>query len=169
MKKLILFLLILLSVNLVFAQRKVGSVATPYSITGWDAPYGVTPTHGFYIFTLMTNPGGYINLNTLHYSQLFDSLIVFTDLKQLWIVNDTLHFSDTLSYQGAFDTTSQYDTVIVPGADSLDVAVISIREDIPTANDILSIKIIDNAIIAQRPASGTSGLKYNWIWIRKYQ
>jgi hypothetical protein len=155
-------------VNQLRAQGNIGDITSPYSTTGWDAPADSTKYYKLFIFTLLTNPGGWRNLNTALIDSLLNELVVFTDPKQLWIVNDTLHFSDTLSYQGAFDTTSQYDTVIVPGADSLDVAVISIREDIPTANDILSVKIIDNAIIAQRPASGTSGLKYNVIWLRRY-
>ena len=166
MKKLVLIFILICSVS--FAQRKVGDITTPYSITGWDAPADTTQYYNLFIFALMTNPGGYLNLNWVAIDSLFNELVVFTDGKQLWIVNDTLRFSDTLSYQGAFTGTAQYDTTVVPGADSNDVVVVSIRESIPTANDILSIKIIDNAIITQRPASGTSGLKYNWIWIRKY-
>jgi hypothetical protein len=168
MKKTLIIIILFCSIS-VFAQRKVGSVATPYSTTGWDLPADSTTYYNLFVSTLMTNPGGYLNLNWVKIDSLLNELIVLTDLKQLWIVNDSLRFSDSLSWHGQFSTTSQYDTTVVPGADSLDVVVVSVRENIPSANDLLSVKVITDTVIVQRPASGTSGLKYNCIWIRKYQ
>jgi len=166
MKSLIFILLICLS-TLSFAQvRKTGSLASPYSISGWDAPIDSTTYYKLKIFQLLTNPGGWINRNTREIDSLFNALIVLTDTKQLIINNDSLVFSDTLSHQSAFSTTDTVDTVSVPGIDSLDVVVISAREVNPQA--YLWVQVKNNMIIVNRSAGTVSGLKYNWIWIRKY-
>lgn len=164
-----MFFLLLISITQIKAQGNIGDITSPYSTTGWDAPVDSTKYYNLFIFTLLTNPGGWRNLNTVIIDSLFNELVVFTDKKQLWIEDDTLHFSDTLSFQGSFSGTAQYDTTVIPGVDSLDIVVACVREAIPTANDILGVKIISNKVIVQRAASGTSGLKYNCIWIRKYQ
>lgn len=163
MKKL-LFILILLT-ELIYGQ---GTTVTPYDTTGWSAPWGYTQYYRFYIFTLLTNPGGRGNLNTRKIDSLFNKLIVFTDTTQLSINNDTLKISDYATGHGVFDTTAQTDTVTVTGIDSSDVVVVTVREQAPGANDLLGVKVIAGKFIVMRPSSGTSGLKYNWYWIRKY-
>lgn len=146
-----------------------GDVTSPYSTTGWDAPYGYTTHYGLPIYTLLSNPGGWINKSQKAVDSLLYALVVYTDQKQLYIRSDTLVISDSLSFQGAFTGTAQYDTTVVPGADSLDVVCATAREAVLTANDLLSVYVKQDTVIVARPASGTSGLKYNAIWIRKYQ
>jgi hypothetical protein len=169
MKSLIFILLICLS-TLSFAQvRKTGSLASPYSISGWDAPIDSTTYYKLKIFQLLTNPGGWINRNTREIDSLFNALVVFVDSLQMTIKDDTLKFSPYMSGQNAFSTTAETDTVNINGIDSLDIVTVSPREATPTANDILGVTVLTNKIVVSRPAAGTSGLKYNWIWIRKYQ
>ena len=165
MKKILLMLLI--AVSFAYGQKK-GSTATPYSVDGWDSPADSTEYYNLAIFQLLSNPGGWINRNTRAIDSLFNALVVFIDTSQLALQDDTLRFSNYMSGQGQFNDDAQYDTVNVIGIDSLDVVTVSAREAVLTANDLLSVKIVDDKIIIQRPASGTSGLKYNWIWIRKY-
>lgn len=145
-----------------------GSTATPYSIEGWDAPVDSTQYYNLFIFSLMSNPGGWLSLNTVKIDSLLNALVVFTDTSQMQIENDILRFSDYMSGHNSFNNDVQYDTVEVIGMDSLDVVIVSAREAVLTANDLLSVKVEDGQFIVQRPASGTSNLKYNWVWIKKY-
>lgn len=163
MKKTILIFLLFLMVSQIKAQ---GDVSSPYSTAGWDPPVATTQYYNLFIFTLLTNPGGWRNLNTVKIDSLFNALVVFTDKKQLWISNDTLHFSDSLSYQGVFATTDTVDSVAVPGADSNDIAIVSAREANPQA--YLWVQLKNNLAIVNRSAGTVSGLKYNFIWIRRY-
>ena len=165
MKKILLMLLI--AVSFAYGQKK-GSTATPYSVDGWDSPADSTEYYNLAIFQLLSNPGGWVNRNTKAIDSLFNALIVYTDTSQMIVEDEQLRFSNYMSGHGQFDGDVQYDTVSVIGVDSLDVITVTAREAILTANDLLSIKVEDNKIIIQRPASGTSGLKYNWVWIRKY-
>ena len=165
MKKLIIILFFAAST---FLQAQ-GSTTTPYDTLGWDPPTAFTTWYSLRIFELLSNPGGGYNRNMRDIDSLLYELVVYTDSKNLWIENDTLKFSDSTSGMSAFTLQEQYDTVLVPGLDSLDVVVVSPRESVPGANDILGAKCLPDTLICQRPASGTSGLKWNWIWIRKYQ
>lgn len=164
---LLIFILVLIGSG-TSAQTKKGSTATPYSTLGWDAPVEYSQYYGLYIYRLLSNPGGWVNKQTVRIDSLFNELIVFTDTTQLNIQNDTLRISNYAAGQNSFSGTAQYDTTLVSGIDSLDVVVVSVRESIPTANDLLGVKVIAGKIIVMRPSSGTSGLKYNWYWIRKY-
>lgn len=160
----IVLILILFNVG-VQAQ---GSVVTPYDSVGWDAAAEYTSHYGLRIFELLSNPGGLPNRNMRDIDSLMYELVVYTDSVQLEIENDTLKFSNSMSGMSAFTGTEQYDTVLVSGLDSSDVVVVSPRENVPGANDILGARCLTDTLICQRPASGTSGLKWNWIWIRKY-
>lgn len=110
------------------------------------------------------------------------SLIVYTDTLQFEMVYDSVivydsvypaetplvfKFSRYMSAIDSFSTTSQTDTISITGIDSADVMVVS-----PIyphgANDILSVELKADKAVIHRLASGTSGLKYNWIWIRKF-
>ena len=165
MKKLIIILFFAASI---FLQAQ-GSTTTPYDTLGWDAPTAFTTWYSLRIFELLSNPGGGYNRNMRDIDSLLYELVVYTDSKNLWIENDTLKFSDSTSGQSAFTLQEQYDTVAIAGIDSNDVVVVSPREAVPGANDILGVTVQSGQIICNRPASGTSGLKWNWIWIRKYQ
>jgi hypothetical protein len=166
MKKLIVFFLIIVSIS--FGQvRKTGDISTPFSTLGWDAPHSFSSYYGLPFYRLLSNPGGWINISQRMIDSLFNKLIVFTDVTQLCIRNDTLVFSDSLSYQGSFSTTDTTDTVFVNGMDSLDVVVICARETDPKA--YLWTEVITGGVVANRSSGTVSGLKYNWIYIKRYQ
>ena len=148
-----------------FAQ---GSITTPFDTTGWDAPASYTDWYGLRIYNILSNPGGGYSRNMRDVDSLLYELVVYTDNSQLWIQNDTLKMSDSLSGMAAFTSTDQYDTVTVNGLDSNDVVIVTVREAIPAAEDRLGVFLSANTLIVGRAASGTSGLKYNWVWIRKY-
>ena len=164
MKK--IFFLVIVCSTLIFSQ---GLTRTPYDSVGWSLPAGYTPYYGLYIFNLLSNPGGRINLNTQKIDSLLHALIVYTDTKNLIIRNDTLIISDTASGIHAFTSTNNVDSVAIVGFDSLDVLIASPMEAAYNVNDILFIEKRTGYFKVWRNSGGSSGLKYNWIWIRKYQ
>ena len=146
-----------------------GSTLTPYSTDGWDNPIEYSTYYHLPIYRLLSNPGGWININTRKIDSLFHATIVFTDSTQLQIRNDTLIHSTFMSGQNSFVGTAQTDTVFISEIDSFDVFTVTPRENIPNANDVISVKVLNGKAVLQRLANGTADLKYNWIWIRKYQ
>ena len=166
MKKYFLLLFMILCVYNVFPQ---GLTTTPEDTVNWDLPAGYTNHYGLYIFKLLSNPGGRINLNTEHVDSLLYSLIVFTDTKQMIIKNDTLVMSDTLSGTHSFTSTNAYDSVAIPGMDSLDVIMVTPINNAYNVNDILSVwERTGYFLVYRNSTGGTSGLKYNYIWIKRY-
>ena len=100
MKKILAVMMLL--VGLSFGQYN------PYSTSGWDLPYSFTgdtlaspiwsSSKGYYglgVFTLGSNPGGWLNRNFWKVDSLMESLVVYTDTTQLAIINDTLRFNAT--------------------------------------------------------------------------
>jgi len=164
MKK-ILFIIVLFT-GLMFPQ---GLTRSLFDTTGWSLPGGYSQYYNLYYYTLLSNPGGRINLNTKKLDSLLHALIVFTDTKQLYIRNDTLVISDTASGIHAFTSTDSVDSVAIAGFDSLDVLVASPMKAAYNVNDILFIEKRTGYFKVWRNSGGSSGLKYNWIWIRKYQ
>ena len=98
---------------------------------------------------------------------LFYALVVYTKTNQMAIVNDTLVFSDSLSGIASFTGTDVVDTIAIRGLRTIDVMVVSARDVIPTANDNLGVYVATDTAYIKRNAAGTSGLTYNWIWIKK--
>lgn len=165
MNRFLAIIVIFLMTMPVLAQ--VGDTDTPYATNGWDAPEAYSTYYNLPIYRLLSNPGGWININQRMVDSLFNALVVYTDTNQLYIENDTLKFSSNISGMDAFTTTAEYDTVVISGIDSLDVVIVSSREVVPSANDRLGVFLKSDTLIVGRPASGTSGLKYNWIWVSK--
>lgn len=108
------------------------------------------------------------------------SLIVFTDTLQHVIVYDTnitdthltFKISNYATGSAAFTTTATTCTLTIVGADSLsengDVFLLQ-PYGITNANDVLGYSVLNNnQIVVNRPASGTSDLKFKWRWIRRY-
>jgi hypothetical protein len=166
MKKL-LFVFVLLSASL-YAQSKVGTTFTPYDTTGWNPPQDSTLHYKLPIYRLLSNPGGWINISQVKIDSLLNALIVYTDTKQLVIQNDTLVISDSASGQHAFTTTATSDSIAVVGLDSLDIVVVSPCGTVYNVNDLLYVHEHTGYFKVWRNAGGTSGLIYNWIWIRKH-
>ncbi len=112
-------------------------------------------------------------INTLVTKAELDSALAtfytYTHTNQLVVKSDTLVFSDTASGQYSFTGADSADTVTVLGIDSSDVAVASPRESKYNVNDILFVYIKTNQIIVVRNSTGgTSGLKWNFIWFKRY-
>ncbi|MGD8777745.1 MAG: hypothetical protein PVH88_02155 [Ignavibacteria bacterium] len=97
----------------------------------------------------------------------------FIECKDTSIVVDTtlllLSLSDNMSGQGQFTGTSEIDSVGIAALDSLDIVLATPYTESVNVNDYLSVYIKGNYLYVRRPAGGTTDLKYNWIWIRKYQ
>lgn len=164
------YLLLLVFVPLILypQQRiKVGDLSSPYATTGWDTLYGRTQYFNLPIYQLLSNPGGWININQRMVDSLLYKLIVYTDTTQMIIQDDTLVFSNDLSGIDEFTGTATTDTLLISGIDAGDVFIVTIRDAVATANDILSVFIEPNKVIIKRPSGGTSGLKYNWLWIKR--
>lgn len=164
MKKYLFLLLLLFSVK-GFSQ---GTTITPFDTSGWSPPAGYSPNYGLYYYTLLSNPGGRINLNTQKTDSLLNALVVFTDTKQLLIKNDTLVISDTASGFHSFTSTDSVDSVAISGFDSTDVVVLTPIEAGYNVNDILFLDPHNGYFKVWRNSSGTSGLKYNYVWIKRY-
>lgn len=139
------------------------------SLFGQDAPSGYTTYYNFRKWAENANPSSdSLNANWDDIDQVLYDLIVFTDSTELKIQNDTLRLAlKVIKGNDAFSGTKQHDTVTVSGIDSLDVAVVNVREGIPAANDNLGVYLKADTLIVSRNASGTSGLKYNYIIIKE--
>ncbi len=88
-------LLILTFVSSIAFSQNIGSTETPYDTQGWDQPVDSTTYYKFFIAELLSNPGGYKNLNWKMVDSLLNALVVFTDTTQLVIQDDTLRFSNS--------------------------------------------------------------------------
>jgi len=141
MKKLFLFLLL-------FVATSYGQY-NPYNISGWDAPYTFTGqplakppwslSYGYYnlgIFTIGSNPGGWLNRNFWAIDSLMQSLVVYTDTTQFKIVNDTLQFSEVVA--------AKLDTNFSIYA-SVDTLQFQILNDTLMLSNILTSTIASNA------------------------
>jgi hypothetical protein len=160
----IIIIIFLLSC-LTYAQ--VGSTDTPYETEGWSEPVEFTNHYQLAIYQLLTNPGGWINLNLVKIDSLLNALIVLTNYHQMYIRNDTLMFSDSLSGKAAFTGTDTSVTVNMPDAfDSTDVIIVT-SEGHGVNASILSVYPRSGEFDVRRPEGGFSGEKFNWIWIRK--
>jgi hypothetical protein len=68
----------------------------------------------------------------------------------------------------AFTTTAQNDTVLITGAATTDIYMVTITGNAaPVAGDPLRAEALSTGLAVHRGASGTSGLTYNWVRIRK--
>jgi len=156
MKKIIFilpFLFLLFSIEL-FAQ---------------DAPSGYTTHYGLREWAENANPAAdSLNQNWKDIDRVLYDLILTLDTKQFVIRNDTLAVSDSASGKAAFSGTDTSVTVTVPGLDSLDVVVVTAEGW--ANNNNLSVYPTDGSFDVRRVSSGAvNGLKFNWVWIRKYQ
>jgi len=167
--RIILAVILFLSFAFVMQAQNIGSTETPYDTTGWDEPAEYTEHYNLPIYQLLSNPGGWINRSQSKVDSLLNALIVLTDYYQQVIRNDTLVFSDSLSGKGQFSgqdtsvTITMFDTF-----DSLDV-VIAFPESHGADANLLSVYPTDGSFDVRRAPGGTADLKFNWIWIRKYQ
>lgn len=111
-------------------------------------------------------------INTLITKAQLDSALAtfytYTDTKQLIVKHDTLIISDTASGLASFDTTATSDSIAITGIDSLDVVVVTPHGQTYNINDVLFVDEHTGYFKVYRNSSGTSGLKYSYIWIRKY-
>lgn len=163
------FFFVLFIILIPFKILPQGSTTTPYDTTNWSLPAGYSTYYDFYIYQLLSNPGGRINLNTAKMDSLFHDLVIYTDSTQMVVRNDTLILSPYIAGQDTFATTATSDSVVVAGFDSLDVLTVTPLSTSYNVNDILFVEKRTGYFKVYRNSSGTSGLIFNWIWIRKYQ
>ena len=169
MKKLFLLLTIcILSVNI---QAQV-----------YDEPIDSTTHYNLRLYAQSAQiPAEILNDDKNTIDSVMYSLIVWTDSTQFVTVLDTnitttghltLKISNYASGSDSFVTTATADTFTVSGADTLteadDIFLIQ-PYGTPNANDVLGYSVLgDDKVIVTRPASGSSGLKYKWRWIKRY-
>ena len=150
--------------------QTVGDLSSPYSISGWDSPVEYTTHYQLPIYQLLSNPGGWINKSQAKVDSLLNALVVYTDSLQMSIRNDTLIFSNYMSGHGVIEANKNWDTVSVSGLDSNDVIVVTEREEgIATHTKAMGVVVKDNEFYVSIPSTESYDIKYNWIWIRKYQ
>lgn len=153
MKK-ILFIILLLTASVMYGQ------ITP--------PRDSTAYYKFKLWNQGDNPGdSALNQNWKDIDYNLYNLVVITDSTQLVISDDTLKFSPYASGFETFETTATVDTITNSAFSSSDIFVVSPAHPTVTGNDVLSIVAEMGRAIVRRPSSGTSGLKYNWIRIKK--
>ena len=137
MKKYIFIFLLFFTIK-GFAQ---GSTTTVFDTTGWSPAAGYSQYYKLYYFDLLSNPGGRYNINTRNIDLLLDSLIVYTDTSELYILNDTLRLSPTFistlydSTQTAVNWALVKDSTILYIGDTATVLRAEWRSDI---NDSLT-------------------------------
>ena len=109
-----------------------------------------------------------LNQDKVTLDSVIYSLIVYTYQDQLIIKNDTLVISDSASGQHAFTTTATSDSVAVYGMTASDVIVLTSQGTSYNVNDLLYVNEHTGYFKVYRNSGGTSGLAYNWIWIKRY-
>ena len=148
----------------------------------FDEPIDSTEHYGFRHYAQSARvPASILNEDKSKIDSLIYNLIVWVDSVQYVMVVDTnvtttphlvLKISNYATGVDSFVTTATVDTFTVTGVDTLNVS-----EDLfwiqaqgtTNANDVLGYNILDpNKVIVNRPASGTSGLLYDWRMIRRY-
>lgn len=147
----------------------------------YDEPIDSTEHYNLRLYAQSARvPAEILNDDKVTIDSVMYSLIVWVDTLQNVVVVDTsittthlvLKISNYASGSDAFVTTATVDTFTVLGADTLTEADdIFLLQPYGTtnANDVLGYTVLgDNQIIVNRPASGSSGLKYKWRWIRRY-
>lgn len=147
----------------------------------YDEPIDSTEHYNLRLYAQSARiPAEILNDDKITLDSVIYSLIVWVDTLQHVVVTDTnitsthmvLKISNYASGSDAFTTTATTCTVTVAGADTLtednDIFLLQ-PYGTTNANDVLGYTVLgDNQIIVNRPASGTSGLKFKWRWIRRY-
>ena len=77
-------------------------------------------------------------------------------------------FNTTSADTNAFATTAATDTVLITGVVTNSIFIVSAMKTSGTVDqqDILQWEAIDGALVVHRMASGESGLKYSYLWVR---
>jgi len=147
----------------------------------FDEPIDSTEHYAFRLYAQSARvPAEILNEDKEKIDSLIYALIVWTDTLQLIMVSDlelhptqlALKISNYATGIDSFVTTATADTFTVQ-VDTLEAGVdyffIQAYGDAISANDQFAFSIISpNKVRVVRPASGTSGLKYIWRWIRRY-
>lgn len=146
----------------------------------YDDPIDSTAHYNLRLYAQSARiPASILNDDKIMIDSVLYSLIVWTDSVQYVVVLDTnisstnlvLKLSNYATGSAVFTTTATTCTVSVAGADTLteagDIFMVT-PYGTTNANDVLSYTVSDTDIIVSRPASGTSGLKFKWYWIKRY-
>lgn len=145
----------------------------------WDNPIGTTTHYNLRKYAQSAHvPNTVLNNDKDTIDSVLFSLIAAIDSLQFVLVSDTslshlhliLKVSNYASGTRTFVTTSQLDSVSMPVtvSDTTDIFLLTAYGASITSNDVLSYTLVGTKLFVHRPASGTSGLKYVWRWIRRY-
>jgi hypothetical protein len=133
-----------------------------------DAPSGYTEHYGLRKYAENANPSAdSLNQNWTDVDETLYDLIVSTDEDQLAILDDVLTFSDSLSGIGTFTTTATTCTVTVSDMSDDDVVMLTPIGTAYDADDMLKVSVGNGSFIVTRNSSGTSGLEFFYLWIKK--
>lgn len=134
----------------------------------FDPPSDYTTHYRLRMWNQGDNPSDdSLNQNVIDLDSLINELIVYLDPLQMTIGDDTLKFVNSFSGLAAFTTTDSLDTLVITGIDSLDVFLVNARESAPEGQ--IWGEVSDDTVFVNRSDTTVSGLKYNYIWVRKYQ
>jgi hypothetical protein len=96
------------------------------------------------------------------------SLITYTDPNQFVILNDSiLTFAEGFSGIGTFSGTDAQVTVTLDSISTGDVVLLTPIGGTHNANDLLRVSVTNGSFTVTRGSSGTSGLTFFYIWIRR--
>jgi len=145
----------------------------------YDEPIDTTDHYGLRLYEQSARiPAEVLNEDKVIIDSVMYSLIVWTDTLQFVLITDTSITQDALVFKvsnyangtGTFTTTAETCSLTVSGTiDSNDTFIATPKGAAITSNDVLGVEIIEpSTVVVHRPASGTSGLKFTWYWIRRY-
>ena len=138
------------------------------SIFAQDAPSGRTIHYQIRMWAENANPSSdSLNQNWIDIDQTLYDLIVVVDSSQMIIENDSLKFSPYMASTDTFTTTATTCTTTVANMTPDDIVVCTPRGTTYDADDALKVSVGTGQFIVTRNSSGTSGLVYNYIWIKR--
>jgi hypothetical protein len=161
-----IFFLLLFTMS-VYSQT-VGDLSTPYSTSGWDAPAEYTSHYQLPVYTLLSNPGGWINKSQVKVDSLLNALIVLTDSLQFQIRNDVLIHSKYGSGIDSIEIGQEFKVHPLTGIDDKDILLVTQRDAVGAFIKPLSVAIDDNQFTVTMEGTSTEKVYFSWQWIRRY-
>jgi len=157
MKNKILFFLLLFIPFFIQAQ----SFSTPIGHSKWY-DFSLYAQHAYVPNTVLNRDKQVID-STMH------SLIVNVIPTQFVIIDSTFHISNLSNGEHSFNSTATKDSVYVDSTFSAtDMVFLQPKGTSYNINDLLFIEKHSHYFLVHRNSSGTSGLTYQWYWIKRY-
>jgi hypothetical protein len=136
----------------------------------FDNPIGLTKHYGFRKYAQSAHvPNTVLNNDKVAIDSVMYSLIVYVDTTQFVIKDTTLMISNRANGTHSFASTSSVDSVFIDSTfQTTDNVFLQPLGSSYNVNDILFLYKKKYKIIVHRNTSGTSGLSYEWYWIKRY-